>query len=333
MKKIILRFKSLIQQKLLFMSLISLTILTYSLLPIISGVINKNTNYMTYNNVDNGTIFIDYNNFKKYNLDRELNKDDYSIVTKSSLYVDNSYYYLYISDEKIINYYLYFNKLYLNINNKNVTNNYFYSNDLSIKSIEFNGKTYNNSYEKLDISLPILNNEIKKESEKIILIIDNNFKDQEFSNFNRVYISPNINNLAKENLFNHGAFDGKTLKDGTKEQTQNITNLMSILLLAPFILIIIISYFIIDNLYEQNKKEDSIKLLYYQKKYYYKVDNLIDYFIVYFIPMLIGISISLVAAKILNLGVHILFYLFTQIFSILLLFLFIFRKRKIGKIL
>ena len=224
-----------------------------------------------------------------------------------------------------------FDNLYLDLENKTLINNMFYTNCDFLNEFTFDDKLIKKSGDKLDVQITNFINNKYDSLTNFVLIIDNDFNYNNYLNNTYCFISSNVNKDIKEVLNNNNVLTGYTIKQNNYENYAMINNLMSMLLLLPLILVTVISMYVINTLYYKNKLEDKIKSLYYQKKKYYYIDNIIDFLMVYFIPMFLGIITNVIIVNIAHLNIYPLFYLMSQLVTLILFFVFVFRKRKLGR--
>lgn len=331
MKKIKLRLRSLLNHKILFFSSIFLIFISFCLLPTLSSFVVENNYYNAYSNIKDDDYFLDLGHFNRLEIKDKIEKDKYSKIVSFKYQLNDIYYNVYVSDENISEFYLPFDNLYLDVDNKTLINNMFYTNCDFLNEFTFDDKLIKKSEDKLDVNLTNFTNNKYDSLTNFVLIIDNDFNYNNYLNNTYCFISSNVNKDIKEVLNNNNVLTGYTIKQNNYENYAMINNLMSMLLLLPLILVTVISMYVINTLYYKNKLEDKIKSLYYQKKKYYYIDNIIDFLIVYFIPMFLGIITNVIIVNIAHLNIYPLFYLMSQVVTLILFFVFVFRKRKLGR--
>lgn len=331
MKKIKLRLRSLLNHKILFFSSIFLIFISFCLLPTLSSFVVENNYYNAYSNIKDDDYFLDLGHFNRLEIKDKIEKDKYSKIVSFKYQLNDIYYNVYVSDENISEFYLPFDNLYLDVENKTLINNMFYTNCDFLNEFTFDDKLIKKSEDKLDVNVTNFTNNKYDSLTNFVLIIDNDFNYNNYLNNTYCFISSNVNKDIKEVLNNNNVLTGYTIKQNNYENYAMINNLMSMLLLLPLILVTVISMYVINTLYYKNKLEDKIKSLYYQKKKYYYIDNIIDFLIVYFIPMFLGIITNVIIVNIAHLNIYPLFYLMSQVVTLILFFVFVFRKRKLGR--
>lgn len=331
MKKIKLRLRSLLNHKILFFSSIFLIFISFCLLPTLSSFVVENNYYNAYSNIKDDDYFLDLGHFNRLEIKDKIEKDKYSKIVSFKYQLNDIYYNVYVSDENISEFYLPFDNLYLDVDNKTLINNMFYTNCDFLNEFTFDDKLIKKSEDKLDVQITNFTNNKYDSLTNFVLIIDNDFNYNNYLNNTYCFISSNVNKDIKEVLNNNNVLTGYTIKQNNYENYAMINNLMSMLLLLPLILVTVISMYVINTLYYKNKLEDKIKSLYYQKKKYYYIDNIIDFLIVYFIPMFLGIITNVIIVNIAHLNIYPLFYLMSQVVTLILFFVFVFRKRKLGR--
>lgn len=331
MKKIKLRLRSLLNHKILFFSSIFLIFISFCLLPTLSSFVVENNYYNAYSNIKDDDYFLDLGHFNRLEIKDKIEKDKYSKIVSFKYQLNDIYYNVYVSDENISEFYLPFDNLYLDVDNKTLINNMFYTNCDFLNEFTFDDKLIKKSEDKLDVNVTNFTNNKYDSLTNFVLIIDNDFNYNNYLNNTYCFISSNVNKDIKEVLNNNNVLTGYTIKQNNYENYAMINNLMSMLLLLPLILVTVISMYVINTLYYKNKLEDKIKSLYYQKKKYYYIDNIIDFLIVYFIPMFLGIITNVIIVNIAHLNIYPLFYLMSQLVTLILFFVFVFRKRKLGR--
>lgn len=331
MKKIKLRLRSLLNHKILFFSSIFLIFISFCLLPTLSSFVVENNYYNAYSNIKDDDYFLDLGHFNRLEIKDKIEKDKYSKIVSFKYQLNDIYYNVYVSDENISEFYLPFDNLYLDVENKTLINNMFYTNCDFLNEFTFDDKLIKKSGDKLDVQITNFINNKYDSLTNFVLIIDNDFNYNNYLNNTYCFISSNVNKDIKEVLNNNNVLTGYTIKQNNYENYAMINNLMSMLLLLPLILVTVISMYVINTLYYKNKLEDKIKSLYYQKKKYYYIDNIIDFLIVYFIPMFLGIITNVIIVNIAHLNIYPLFYLMSQVVTLILFFVFVFRKRKLGR--
>lgn len=331
MKKIKLRLRSLLNHKILFFSSIFLIFISFCLLPTLSSFVVENNYYNAYSNIKDDDYFLDLGHFNRLEIKDKIEKDKYSKIVSFKYQLNDIYYNVYVSDENISEFYLPFDNLYLDVENKTLINNMFYTNCDFLNEFTFDDKLIKKSGDKLDVQITNFINNKYDSLTNFVLIIDNDFNYNNYLNNTYCFISSNVNKDIKEVLNNNNVLTGYTIKQNNYENYAMINNLMSMLLLLPLILVTVISMYVINTLYYKNKLEDKIKSLYYQKKKYYYIDNIIDFLIVYFIPMFLGIITNVIIVNIAHLNIYPLFYLMSQLVTLILFFVFVFRKRKLGR--
>lgn len=331
MKKIKLRLRSLLNHKILFFSSIFLIFISFCLLPTLSSFVVENNYYNAYSNIKDDDYFLDLGHFNRLEIKDKIEKDKYSKIVSFKYQLNDIYYNVYVSDENISEFYLPFDNLYLDVDNKTLINNMFYTNCDFLNEFTFDDKLIKKSEDKLDVQITNFTNNKYDSLTNFVLIIDNDFNYNNYLNNTYCFISSNVNKDIKEVLNNNNVLTGYTIKQNNYENYAMINNLMSMLLLLPLILVTVISMYVINTLYYKNKLEDKIKSLYYQKKKYYYIDNIIDFLIVYFIPMFLGIITNVIIVNIAHLNIYPLFYLMSQLVTLILFFVFVFRKRKLGR--
>lgn len=331
MKKIKLRLRSLLNHKILFFSSIFLIFISFCLLPTLSSFVVENNYYNAYSNIKDDDYFLDLGHFNRLEIKDKIEKDKYSKIVSFKYQLNDIYYNVYVSDENISEFYLPFDNLYLDVDNKTLINNMFYTNCDFLNEFTFDDKLIKKSGDKLDVQITNFINNKYDSLTNFVLIIDNDFNYNNYLNNTYCFISSNVNKDIKEVLNNNNVLTGYTIKQNNYENYAMINNLMSMLLLLPLILVTVISMYVINTLYYKNKLEDKIKSLYYQKKKYYYIDNIIDFLIVYFIPMFLGIITNVIIVNIAHLNIYPLFYLMSQVVTLILFFVFVFRKRKLGR--
>lgn len=331
MKKIKLRLRSLLNHKILFFSSIFLIFISFCLLPTLSSFVVENNYYNAYSNIKDDDYFLDLGHFNRLEIKDKIEKDKYSKIVSFKYQLNDIYYNVYVSDENISEFYLPFDNLYLDVENKTLINNMFYTNCDFLNEFTFDDKLIKKSEDKLDVQITNFTNNKYDSLTNFVLIIDNDFNYNNYLNNTYCFISSNVNKDIKEVLNNNNVLTGYTIKQNNYENYAMINNLMSMLLLLPLILVTVISMYVINTLYYKNKLEDKIKSLYYQKKKYYYIDNIIDFLIVYFIPMFLGIITNVIIVNIAHLNIYPLFYLMSQVVTLILFFVFVFRKRKLGR--
>lgn len=331
MKKIKLRLRSLLNHKILFFSSIFLIFISFCLLPTLSSFVVENNYYNAYSNIKDDDYFLDLGHFNRLEIKDKIEKDKYSKIVSFKYQLNDIYYNVYVSDENISEFYLPFDNLYLDVDNKTLINNMFYTNCDFLNEFTFDDKLIKKSEDKLDVNVTNFTNNKYDSLTNFVLIIDNDFNYNNYLNNTYCFISSNVNKDIKEVLNNNNVLTGYTIKQNNYENYAMINNLMSMLLLLPLILVTVISMYVINTLYYKNKLEDKIKSLYYQKKKYYYIDNIIDFLIVYFIPMFLGIITNVIIVNIAHLNIYPLFYLMSQVVTLILFFVFVFRKRKLGR--
>lgn len=331
MKKIKLRLRSLLNHKILFFSSIFLIFISFCLLPTLSSFVVENNYYNAYSNIKDDDYFLDLGHFNRLEIKDKIEKDKYSKIVSFKYQLNDIYYNVYVSDENISEFYLPFDNLYLDVENKTLINNMFYTNCDFLNEFTFDDKLIKKSEDKLDVNVTNFTNNKYDSLTNFVLIIDNDFNYNNYLNNTYCFISSNVNKDIKEVLNNNNVLTGYTIKQNNYENYAMINNLMSMLLLLPLILVTVISMYVINTLYYKNKLEDKIKSLYYQKKKYYYIDNIIDFLIVYFIPMFLGIITNVIIVNIAHLNIYPLFYLMSQLVTLILFFVFVFRKRKLGR--
>lgn len=331
MKKIKLRLRSLLNHKILFFSSIFLIFISFCLLPTLSSFVVENNYYNAYSNIKDDDYFLDLGHFNRLEIKDKIEKDKYSKIVSFKYQLNDIYYNVYVSDENINEFYLPFDNLYLDLENKTLINNMFYTNCDFLNEFTFDDKLIKKSGDKLDVQITNFINNKYDSLTNFVLIIDNDFNYNNYLNNTYCFISSNVNKDIKEVLNNNNVLTGYTIKQNNYENYAMINNLMSMLLLLPLILVTVISMYVINTLYYKNKLEDKIKSLYYQKKKYYYIDNIIDFLMVYFIPMFLGIITNIIIVNIAHLNIYPLFYLMSQLVTLILFFVFVFRKRKLGR--
>ncbi len=331
MKKIKLRLRSLLNHKILFFSSIFLIFISFCLLPTLSSFVVENNYYNAYSNIKDDDYFLDLGHFNRLEIKDKIEKDKYSKIVSFKYQLNDIYYNVYVSDENINEFYLPFDNLYLDVENKTLINNMFYTNCDFLNEFTFDDKLIKKSGDKLDVQITNFINNKYDSLTNFVLIIDNDFNYNNYLNNTYCFISSNVNKDIKEVLNNNNVLTGYTIKQNNYENYAMINNLMSMLLLLPLILVTVISMYVINTLYYKNKLEDKIKSLYYQKKKYYYIDNIIDFLMVYFIPMFLGIITNVIIVNIAHLNIYPLFYLMSQLVTLILFFVFVFRKRKLGR--
>lgn len=331
MKKIKLRLRSLLNHKILFFSSIFLIFISFCLLPTLSSFVVENNYYNAYSNIKDDDYFLDLGHFNRLEIKDKIEKDKYSKIVSFKYQLNDIYYNVYVSDENINEFYLPFDNLYLDLENKTLINNMFYTNCDFLNEFTFDDKLIKKSGDKLDVQITNFINNKYDSLTNFVLIIDNDFNYNNYLNNTYCFISSNVNKDIKEVLNNNNVLTGYTIKQNNYENYAMINNLMSMLLLLPLILVTVISMYVINTLYYKNKLEDKIKSLYYQKKKYYYIDNIIDFLMVYFIPMFLGIITNVIIVNIAHLNIYPLFYLMSQLVTLILFFVFVFRKRKLGR--
>lgn len=331
MKKIKLRLRSLLNHKILFFSSIFLIFISFCLLPTLSSFVVENNYYNAYSNIKDDDYFLDLGHFNRLEIKDKIEKDKYSKIVSFKYQLNDIYYNVYVSDENINEFYLPFDNLYLDLENKTLINNMFYTNCDFLNEFTFDDKLIKKSGDKLDVQITNFINNKYDSLTNFVLIIDNDFNYNNYLNNTYCFISSNVNKDIKEVLNNNNVLTGYTIKQNNYENYAMINNLMSMLLLLPLILVTVISMYVINTLYYKNKLEDKIKSLYYQKKKYYYIDNIIDFLMVYFIPMFLGIITNIIIVNIAHLNIYPLFYLMSQVVTLILFFVFVFRKRKLGR--
>lgn len=331
MKKIKLRLRSLLNHKILFFSSIFLIFISFCLLPTLSSFVVENNYYNAYSNIKDDDYFLDLGHFNRLEIKDKIEKDKYSKIVSFKYQLNDIYYNVYVSDENISEFYLPFDNLYLDVENNTLINNMFYTNCDFLNEFTFDDKLIKKSGDKLDVQITNFINNKYDSLTNFVLIIDNDFNYNNYLNNTYCFISSNVNKDIKEVLNNNNVLTGYTIKQNNYENYAMINNLMSMLLLLPLILVTVISMYVINTLYYKNKLEDKIKSLYYQKKKYYYIDNIIDFLIVYFIPMFLGIITNVIIVNIAHLNIYPLFYLMSQVVTLILFFVFVFRKRKLGR--
>lgn len=331
MKKIKLRLRSLLNHKILFFSSIFLIFISFCLLPTLSSFVVENNYYNAYSNIKDDDYFLDLGHFNRLEIKDKIEKDKYSKIVSFKYQLNDIYYNVYVSDENISEFYLPFDNLYLDVENNTLINNMFYTNCDFLNEFTFDDKLIKKSEDKLDVNVTNFTNNKYDSLTNFVLIIDNDFNYNNYLNNTYCFISSNVNKDIKEVLNNNNVLTGYTIKQNNYENYAMINNLMSMLLLLPLILVTVISMYVINTLYYKNKLEDKIKSLYYQKKKYYYIDNIIDFLIVYFIPMFLGIITNVIIVNIAHLNIYPLFYLMSQVVTLILFFVFVFRKRKLGR--
>lgn len=331
MKKIKLRLRSLLNHKILFFSSIFLIFISFCLLPTLSSFVVENNYYNAYSNIKDDDYFLDLGHFNRLEIKDKIEKDKYSKIVSFKYQLNDIYYNVYVSDENISEFYLPFDNLYLDVENNTLINNMFYTNCDFLNEFTFDDKLIKKSEDKLDVQITNFTNNKYDSLTNFVLIIDNDFNYNNYLNNTYCFISSNVNKDIKEVLNNNNVLTGYTIKQNNYENYAMINNLMSMLLLLPLILVTVISMYVINTLYYKNKLEDKIKSLYYQKKKYYYIDNIIDFLIVYFIPMFLGIITNVIIVNIAHLNIYPLFYLMSQVVTLILFFVFVFRKRKLGR--
>ena len=331
MKKIKLRLRSLLNHKILFFSSIFLIFISFCLLPTLSSFVVENNYYNAYSNIKDDDYFLDLGHFNRLEIKDKIEKDKYSKIVSFKYQLNDIYYNVYVSDENINEFYLPFDNLYLDVENKTLINNMFYTNCDFLNEFTFDDKLIKKSGDKLDVQITNFINNKYDSLTNFVLIIDNDFNYNNYLNNTYCFISSNVNKDIKEVLNNNNVLTGYTIKQNNYENYAMINNLMSMLLLLPLILVTVISMYVINTLYYKNKLEDKIKSLYYQKKKYYYIDNIIDFLMVYFIPMFLGIITNIIIVNIAHLNIYPLFYLMSQLVTLILFFVFVFRKRKLGR--
>lgn len=331
MKKIKLRLRSLLNHKILFFSSIFLIFISFCLLPTLSSFVVENNYYNAYSNIKDDDYFLDLGHFNRLEIKDKIEKDKYSKIVSFKYQLNDIYYNVYVSDENISEFYLPFDNLYLDVENNTLINNMFYTNCDFLNEFTFDDKLIKKSEDKLDVNVTNFTNNKYDSLTNFVLIIDNDFNYNNYLNNTYCFISSNVNKDIKEVLNNNNVLTGYTIKQNNYENYAMINNLMSMLLLLPLILVTVISMYVINTLYYKNKLEDKIKSLYYQKKKYYYIDNIIDFLIVYFIPMFLGIITNVIIVNIAHLNIYPLFYLMSQLVTLILFFVFVFRKRKLGR--
>ena len=330
-EKIKLRLRSLLNHKILFFSSIFLIFISFCLLPTLSSFVVENNYYNAYSNIKDDDYFLDLGHFNRLEIKDKIEKDKYSKIVSFKYQLNDIYYNVYVSDENINEFYLPFDNLYLDVENKTLINNMFYTNCDFLNEFTFDDKLIKKSEDKLDVNVTNFTNNKYDSLTNFVLIIDNDFNYNNYLNNTYCFISSNVNKDIKEVLNNNNVLTGYTIKQNNYENYAMINNLMSMLLLLPLILVTVISMYVINTLYYKNKLEDKIKSLYYQKKKYYYIDNIIDFLIVYFIPMFLGIITNVIIVNIAHLNIYPLFYLMSQLVTLILFFVFVFRKRKLGR--
>ena len=331
MKKIKLRLRSLLNHKILFFSSIFLIFISFCLLPTLSSFVVENNYYNAYSNIKDDDYFLDLGHFNRLEIKDKIEKDKYSKIVSFKYQLNDIYYNVYVSDENISEFYLPFDNLYLDVDNNTLINNMFYTNCDFLNEFTFDDKLIKKSEDKLDVNVTNFTNNKYDSLTNFVLIIDNDFNYNNYLNNTYCFISSKVNKDIKEVLNNNNVLTGYTIKQNNYENYAMINNLMSMLLLLPLILVTVISMYVINTLYYKNKLEDKIKSLYYQKKKYYYIDNIIDFLIVYFIPMFLGIITNIIIVNIAHLNIYPLFYLMSQLVTLILFFVFVFRKRKLGR--
>ena len=331
MKKIKLRLRSLLNHKILFFSSIFLIFISFCLLPTLSSFVVENNYYNAYSNIKDDDYFLDLGHFNRLEIKDKIEKDKYSKIVSFKYQLNDIYYNVYVSDENINEFYLPFDNLYLDLENKTLINNMFYTNCDFLNEFTFDDKLIKKSGDKLDVQITNFINNKYDSLTNFVLIIDNDFNYNNYLNNTYCFISSNVNKDIKEVLNNNNVLTGYTIKQNNYENYAMINNLMSMLLLLPLILVTVISMYVINTLYYKNKLEDKIKSLYYQKKKFYYIDNIIDFLMVYFIPMFLGIITNIIIVNIAHLNIYPLFYLMSQLVTLILFFVFVFRKRKLGR--
>ena len=331
MKKIKLRLRSLLNHKILFFSSIFLIFISFCLLPTLSSFVVENNYYNAYSNIKDDDYFLDLGHFNRLEIKDKIEKDKYSKIVSFKYQLNDIYYNVYVSDENISEFYLPFDNLYLDVDNNTLINNMFYTNCDFLNEFTFDDKLIKKSEDKLDVNVTNFTNNKYDSLTNFVLIIDNDFNYNNYLNNTYCFISSKVNKDIKEVLNNNNVLTGYTIKQNNYENYAMINNLMSMLLLLPLILVTVISMYVINTLYYKNKLEDKIKSLYYQKKKSYYIDNIIDFLIVYFIPMFLGIITNVIIVNIAHLNIYPLFYLMSQVVTLILFFVFVFRKRKLGR--